>query len=360
MKSSGSRAHAVKCLTNGTRNEVVQSHPHACQHCGFYGIPADVTCTKCGVRAHSQCLEFREGLCGLCSAGEDEHATQCALCQRDDPRTDRQDATDRLTKQVAYYGRHWTRSSDDEALLRAAGYEVLDPESVCIDRGPVRRRHLKQGGACKMAIRHDGAMWTSDPVVVHTWCALCLFQISPREGDEAWADHIAMRLETPLRLEVGHSGRDLHDDRDVFHHRATCNTHACLFCDDDKGWTTYCVYHQFIPSGCPTCRTDTKGVGKRRTSLFFHPSCAVRHGMQRFGRGGRFGMLCQTLQRQWRSKRLARCKTWLGFPSGINEHLKGFEDVTEDALMPPHDVACKGVTTKSTERTSASGQPWET
>ena len=336
------RSIHARRLTGGTRNEVVERHPNACQHCGFYGIPADVTCSQCGIRAHAQCLDFLDGKCGMCHAGEDEHVATCALCLRDDPRDGVEDATDRLTKQVAYYGRSWSLSENDEAQLREQGYDVLEEGSVCIDQGAVRRRNLPRGGIRRMAIWHDGSYHTSDPVVVHTWCALALFQVSPREAK--WADHIALRLETPLRLRnVGYSGRGKGDGSVP----ATCDTLECLFCGQKEGWTTYCLYHQMIPSGCPTCRSAPAGVGKRCTSLFFHPSCAVRHGMQRFGRGTRFGMICQA-PRQWRARRLVHCKMWMGFPSGINEFLRGYADVTEEAMRVP-DVPCKGVSAASSK-----------
>lgn len=312
------------------RNRVVEWHSKACQHCGVYGIPADSTCKRCQISTHSQCLEFREGLCDMCYEDVDEDI-QCCLCQQPD-NWDRPDSTDRLTKRVVCFGRTWTEVQYAIEDLASQGYIPVVIDERIEENTLFDVDKLPMTGTRKMVTTQDGKVFTSDPLVAHTWCAACLFHISPSLPNE-WRLRILCALHTSVTLVCGLSMNPPVEERSTF------ETHECVFCHSKKGWTTFCFYHLAKNAGCPVCRQGPQLPAKLKTNHAFHPSCAVRWGMQRICRAEGIGMLCFVCK-HFKAMHFKHLKPWLDFPSGINEFLPGQLD--SFSLIPEEGTAFKG------------------
>lgn len=327
-------------MVGGRHNVVVEWHTDTCQHCGAYATPADRRCTQCQVQTHSQCIPTNEdGRCDMCTHQLDEATALCALCERVDPPLVRPDSTDRLVKQVVCFGRTWTHPGvmnllEDEAHLQQEGYLFL--EEYIDETKTYDPRVFPGEGGHKMCARSscgpDGRLVVSEPTVVHTWCAICLFQVSPSLRGE-WKDTLLDNLRHPRQIPFG-TAKNL--DRS-----ATWRTHACVFCNSREGWTTFCLYHLTMKAGCVGCRDGPALPCRMKSSHAFHPSCAVWAGMQRIIRSEGCGMLCSR-NKDFRAARMRHLKPWLDFPSGINEMLPGALDVEPHRLVPEKGVGFKG------------------
>ena len=183
------------------------------------------------------------------------------------------------------------------------------------------------------AFSDDGDLLTSDVLVVHTWCAICLLQVSSRTIDE-WRDRILKELLVPSRVPYG-----IHT---MPQECCTFDTHPCVFCGDKGGWTTFCFYHLSKKAGCRLCRSGTDVPARLVTKHSFHPSCAVWAGMQRLSRKEGFGMLCAQ-NKTFRSQHCPHLKEWLDFVPGINEFLPGHNKVSAFSLVPEETSGCKGL-----------------
>lgn len=312
-------------LVTGHCNEIVEWHPDACQHCGFYGVPADSKCSACGIRTHAECVPFAGGLCDACL-----HAVEapCALCGREDPSCGRDDATDRMVKKVVYFGRTWTVGTPDGT------YELVeDLHGVDLQDFFFMPQDLPHRGARKMAVCVGDATYLSDPVVVHTWCALSLLQLSPRTGDE-WVDGVAAALRHPPARHGRAAAGDVAGG-------ATCGTHECVFCGEADGWTTACLYHLSHRAGCRICRDGERAPDKLATSRHFHPSCAVWAGMQRMSRREGFGAVCFGNNRfRANNGRDDVLRDAYRHPSGIHYLLS--QAATPQSMSIPEGVTFKG------------------
>ena len=338
------RARRAIRTVGGANNLIVERHPRGCQHCGFFGVPADAACERCGVRVHSQCIELREGrLCDDCAEGGRVANEVCALCQRPDPPGLAVDATDRLYKVLVLHGHEWEEEEEEEERDADAARLELDPDGAVareLSAYPHARfapADLPEAGARPMRVRlASGVVLRSRPLVVHSWCALCLFQICPTRMTD-WRASLVAEMLRRVRLPYGTVGRPVG--------RATHTTHACQFCGETVGWTTFCMHHMALTHprtrGCDRCRAGAGPHECLRTELAFHPSCAVWAGMQRIGRHEGFGMICER-PKFWRSRRLPRLRTALSVCPGINEFLVGFEDVDAMDLKVGEDVPRKG------------------
>lgn len=253
-------------LVNGCDCKVVEAHPDVCQHCGFYGFAADERCSGCGIQTHRQCLAM-DGMCDICRHGI--HDMRCQLCHCEDvPCMGSRGETDRLTKVVVYHGRWWKRA---DAFVQDYHHVVV---GLCKDvSGTFRPDELPDEGSRPMAVCITDQWYVSIPLVVHTWCGQCLFQVSPTQHDE-WKRVIVERMEVPIRIEHGCLAVTNQE-------RSSFETHECAFCGHLCGWTTFCIYQQTKKAGCVRCgeRDD-----QTMCNTFFHPSCAVWAGMQRIVR----------------------------------------------------------------------------
>lgn len=306
-------------LVHGAQCRVLERHPRACQHCGFAGFSADARCGTCGVQVHSACLTLADGTCDECR--HDVHTSVCQLCLCDDPPTTGvAGETDRLTKTVVYHGRWWKRADRPPDGYRRV-VERLNKQVSAV----FRPEELPFDGKHPMAVCVEGTWYVSIPLVVHTWCAQCLFQVSPVD-DEAWTTTIVDRMESPVRLSC--ATFDIAQQLG----RATFETHPCVFCDAQEGWTTFCLYHLTKQAGCVRCGDRHEQTTCHRA---FHPSCAVRAGMQRILRWKEgFGMLCYH-NKNFRGQH---------FPPPLRKNLDWCSGINERLCSPPfagcvlHDV----------------------
>ena len=155
-------------------------------------------------------------------------------------------------------------------------------------------------------------VFESLPMVVHSWCVSCLFQISVLDDD--WKERLLTSMFLCPTLQFG-----------TFDQPVSRGGVSCQFCGKDNGWLTFCMYHNIHRAGCDRCRDSTD---RSRTYHAFHPSCAVRHGMQRMVRKGKRGMFCAR-HKDWRARGLKSMKPWLGFLSGFN-----YDIVNLDCMVP--------------------------
>jgi hypothetical protein len=333
-------SYQAKRMVGGSKNTIVEWHTKTCHHCGVYGIPANNHCKECNISAHDQCITFNDGLCDMCQLNVSQ-MTPCILCGQSDPVNLRDDSTDRLLKKVVCFGRTWTNATNDsydieqshvQQRLEAQGYIFVNgvfEEHVIYDP-----RTLPHAGKDKMFARskNGDTFIVSDPLVVHTWCALCLFQVSPSLEHE-WKDTILNELRSPTKLPFGSSMNPTK--------RATFQTHKCVFCNEQEGWTTFCFYHMSKKAGCTVCRDGPDLPARWKTLHAFHPSCAVWYGMQRIMRKEGCGMLCFR-NKVFRAQHMRRLEPWLEFPSGINECLPGILELEGTDLIPEDGVTFKG------------------
>jgi hypothetical protein len=62
------------------------------------------------------------------------------------------------------------------------------------------------------------------------------------------------------------------------------------------------------------------GDKEHRAVAAFHPSCAVRSGMQRITMHGGIGLACNSTHRQWRAQTVgAGLEPWIDTQPGLNE-----------------------------------------
>lgn len=309
-------------IVGGSRNDVVESHPHVCHHCGFFGVPADRTCTTCGIMVHRQCVPWTHD--DVCDACTDVHVRDgiCELCLQPDDPTLPVHSVDRFCKKLVYHGRTFERQEEtqverttqDETMSRLERRLSLDPTSV------FRPWELPNGGKHPLTVTVDGVVYASKAMIVHSWCATCLFKTNFHADD--WQEELVARLDSCPVLPWLHCAKPL----DAV---TLADPLQCGFCGSSQGVLGACMFHTNMKHGCKFCADDKH---KRDTTTFaFHPSCAVVHGMQRIVRVGDIGMLC-ALHKDWRAIHKRSLKPWLGYQSGIHEELVGFQTVTAASL----------------------------
>lgn len=301
----------------GARNEVLEKHKNMCHHCGFFALPVTQRCSQCGIQYHDQCGPCMSptSLCEVCAAVGQETVTRCYLCDASDDATLEATATDRLSLRIVYHGLHWRLASPDAAV--PTGVINLAPSSsvaLALKNDPHRMFHfseLPREGTHPMRVNveHVG-VFESVPLVVHSWCATCLFGVHPLHDNWKW--QLLDSMFSCGTLAYG-----------TMQAPVTRGGAECQFCHSSRGWLTFCHYHLTHAAGCDRCR-DADDVTITRHA--FHPSCAVRHGMQRMVKKQRAGMFCAR-QKHWRSYGLVPVKAWLGMLSGINHDLENVAGV---------------------------------
>lgn len=285
----------ARLTVGGVENEVVESHENMCHHCGFHAVPITHRCATCGIQCHAECgVE----VCETCDAGT------CYLCEQEDDISLPPTSTDRLAKRLVFHGLHWQPRTTDGPLTQDAFVAAE------LARDPTRLFHpseLPEGGREPMAVEVEGlGVMESVPMVVHSWCAASLFQVDP-VADPHWRTTLLDRMFSCPSASFGTTESPV-----------TRGGAPCQFCQGNAGWLTFCMHHLTSPAGCDRCRDRDDPT---RSFHAFHPSCAVRHGMQRLTRRGRCGMFCSR-HKQWRSRQeLRHLRMWLGVPSGINHDL---------------------------------------
>ena len=296
----------------GARNEVLREHPNTCHHCGFYPVPVDRRCVECGIQYHAACgppMSAR-GRCEICEGGGRRKFPSCFLCDVpcdvDAPAT----STDRLSLRIVYHGLCWRRARTDRV---PADVLVLGSDSTVARRlgADAAARflpdELPEGGERRMRVAVEGVgAFVSVPLVVHSWCALCLFDVDCSGETAEWREALLTRMFSCGSLPYGTAVAP-----------TTWGGAPCQFCGSDKGWLTFCFYHLEHAAGCDQCRDPDDETLSRHA---FHPSCAVRYGMQRLVRDGAAGMVCGR-NRSWHARRMPGLRPWIGLPSGINDDL---------------------------------------
>lgn len=334
-RTRGRESRAMRTV-GGARNEVLQSHPNMCHHCGFHAVPVSNVCVLCGIQYHHGCGPCLPdgGRCDMCEGGGRDRFPDCFLCETPCAMWACTTSTDRLNVRLVYHGMQWRRARASDPV--ASDVIDLSPDSwvgVQLRRNPRRRflpRELPERGRRRMrvVIEGQGAL-ESVPMVVHSWCAHCLFDVDCiDEGDEGsdggqerGSEALSGWRETLLRRMYSCGSRDY----GTASFPVTRGGVRCQFCGSDAGWLTFCSYHLTVEAGCDLCRDSTCLEVSRHA---FHPSCAVRYGMQRMIRSGHGGMFCAR-NRVWRAQRLNHLNMWLGMASGINHDL-----VNPSRLLP--------------------------
>ena len=244
-----------------------------------------------------------------------EEKATCFLCKQADPECANATSTDRMALRIVYHGHTWKVKETERSS------KILPEDSWVaseLKRNPERTfavDELPFEGKCRMEVSLDGVAFVSVPMVVHSWCVSCLFQINPALEHD-WIERLLHRMFTCPTLSFG-TRKD----------SVTRGGVACQFCGSNDGWLTFCMYHNNFRAGCDRCRDPYE---PSQTYHAFHPSCAVRWGMQRIVRNGQSGMLCAR-HKDWRARNLKPMKLWMGFLSGINSDL-----VDPTHLLPSH------------------------
>ena len=309
----------------GARNRVVQHHADMCHHCGFHAVPVKFRCATCGIQWHGPC---GPATCEACDMGGEGGLPNCHLCEMEDPAYQCETATDRLAKRIVYHGYQWRAAASP-----ISSHVELHPDSPvarALQRDPGRRFDMDElpgRGTNPMRVAVNGVgVLESVPLVVHSWCVACLFQISPAV-ERNWKERLLRSMSSCPTLEYGTREASV-----------TKGGVRCQFCGDDRGWLTFCVYHSTHAAGCDRCRDSSD---RTRTFHAFHPSCAVRWGMQRIVRDGVHGMVCAR-QTHWCAKDMQGLKHWLGHASGINTDIVHASCVLPSNLSAPPDTPFKG------------------
>ena len=342
-KQAQAQAHAQarrSCgLVGGASNRVVEWHSLACQHCGDHSVAADKSCVACSISVHGTCVAFGRRSGGRCDVCVHEQlassSSTCCLCKVPDPVIDRADSTDRLSKVVLCYGRTWQRRERPTEVdsLGASGYTRIVDDRIRPSPAVHDVSTLWEQGRVPMLVvdpEDDDAVLVSDPVVAHSWCVQCLFQVQVQSTQVALDE-----LDAPTRLEGVPSSVLSLASRNVGRRHsavATFETHACVFCGQRTGWTTFCFAHVASERGCELC-TNAEGSATHA----FHPSCAVYAGMQRTARLEGYGMLCAASSK-WRDALFVGLESFLGYMSGVNWFVTG----PASSMVPPCGTRLKG------------------
>jgi hypothetical protein len=309
--------------------QIVARHPRMCHHCGFHGTVPEEVCADCGLQVHTSCrlMNVKDGAkqCDMCYH-EVDAATVCALClQPDKPWTDK-DSTDRLHKTLVHFGRTWTWIPDADRHVLADDHNILEAGGHGADvvarleadpHATFRPADLPKSGNEKMAaVLTDGRVYTSDPLVVHSFC-----QDAMQLGDvpDALDDKTKIVTYDPKANDPGNPFKQP---------KATWETHACKVCRKQEGYAVFCFAHVSLPSGCRKCHS----------TVAYHPSCAAWHGLQRYTYNeGQRGVACNNNHSFRAQDGYAKHKKALSCASGIN---KCFPPDAWD--LDPGDVPRKG------------------
>jgi len=96
-----------------------------------------------------------------------------------------------------------------------------------------------------MTVAIEGVgVFESTPMVVHSWCVSCLFQISVLDDD--WKERLLALMFSCPKLQFGTREQSV-----------SRGGVSCQFCGKDNGWLTFCMYHN----------THRAGLDRRETAL---------------------------------------------------------------------------------------------
>lgn len=283
-------------IVGGRDNLIVQSHPWNCHHCGYAALQPEQACTECGVQAHLGCVFFEDGKCDGCRLGVS--SDRCVLCERSDDEELSMHSTDRFVKYVVMWGRTWTRGSTRRRELVPLRVDASHRVVRMLRANPsftFGPDELPEYGQRLMEVFVDGVRYTSDPLIVHTWCVHSLFQ-HPIPFERAVGEAVQLTWSTLLNELSEPTRRPDGVHVGVYPKIGCFDDHACLFCGCVSGFKTFCFTHMDMDvsstQGCSHCRWSH---APRYTHLSFHPTCAVKHGMRRVvHRVKGAGMICAT------------------------------------------------------------------
>lgn len=398
-------------LAGGPSNRVVEWHPRACQHCGDHSVAANDKCVSCSISVHTSCVSFisqrgqvaahQNDMCDMCvhemstplsvRTTTTTTSTTCALCLTPDPDVTRPDSTDRLVKKILCYGRTWRRvpHNDIEALSVHGYYRIYDES---IEDAPAVHdvsTLWEHGSRPMFVVKSSGCILVSDPLVVHSWCMQCLFQVRVDDRSSTQATlvfsipastaRVIEELDNPTRLVsvrrsilsvssrarrmkcMQGNARFASQQQQRGREReqgamsssairvATFETHECVFCHKQTGWTTFCMAHMASERGCAVC-TDADASATHA----FHPSCAVFAGMQRASRIEGYGMVCAA-NSEWRNAIFSGIGDFLAYMSGLNWFVTG----EASSIVPDVGTALKGSRYKVDSRSCTLTPEWE-
>jgi hypothetical protein len=129
-----------------------------------------------------------------------------------------------------------------------------------------------------VVVDEDGDFYRADPLVLHTWCAQCTFQLVVPERRPTTAAEVEAHWQLLLdELDVP-SRTPYATTRGAATAHCLASVAPCAFCDNDLGFTTFCHTHtggtaDGRAAGCRECcdRDDPS-----RTSRAFHATCGAR------------------------------------------------------------------------------------
>ena len=145
----------------GEHNEVVQSHPNMCHHCGFHAVPVRLRCEQCGLQYHHGCGPplSDHGLCDMCHGGGWDTFPKCYLCDREDDSLCEPTSTDRLAMRLVYHGLHWRRAESEEVPQDALVLPSTSWVALRLREDERRMFHLKElphEGRFRMRVTVEG------------------------------------------------------------------------------------------------------------------------------------------------------------------------------------------------------------
>ena len=361
-----------------SNDKIPECHDQLCHHCGYLGTEPQEVCDECGLQTHSECYSMLNDKCHVCDTdlpndgalAEDPADRKeilrkmlcCALCQQEDPPPAYGDrSTDRLPLHVVGYGRTYelvkTPMSGEWWYLQNFTYHEASEEDdrawlvEALRENPHRVFHE----AAELFDHWNNVIIVSDtlqyrplPLVVHSVCAASMY-VLPAEvpfetHPEQWPGLLTMLYSEEKRKEMRFSNAHVPCDLaevEVKHVEShSFQTNPCAFCGKQEGFTVCCMTHLLSPGhGCKDCNStarkeDGEETDAQYTEVAFHPSCAVRAGMQRWTLRGKdgvtlFGLACngtntdsrkELLHKSFGSMDLHRAETCRKMP-GFNELL---------------------------------------
>ena len=297
-------------MRGGYANNAPVFHSDCCAHCADVSVPTDLTCTGCGIKVHSACMSFKDGVCDVCRYAAHKLGEEpCVCCGK---RLDCVDATwgdappgTKATYAMPgiflYYGRTFVRA--EEAPVQYAPDELDpplwrdNPRAVVLAKNPnqvFEYDDIEGGGRRPFVVYSSAGTFVSRPCGVHSFCATAVTQIPPTDSE--------------FTVEVTGKLADLDDSAatDPIFHDTDGKTPAaigglrtaCTFCDEADGHLVFCLHHALNPEGCGPCAIRGLKPSEPRMKTFtksdkpFHPFCAARAGLRRATHASGVGLVC--------------------------------------------------------------------
>ena len=231
-------------------NCIAFGDPQMCQHCGIISNGPIRKCKKCAIQVHESCLSLNNELCDLCFYDLDP-MTRCMLCDREEEKEVDSCSRSRIPFVVVGFGRQYTEvPSDTHESWQDRGYARVTSDAIVtgLQNNPNTIFPVSMMQAQRSYVEVESMVhMVAEPIVVHSWCA-CVF-----------------------------TGVDVT-------HKAFCETLFDVMNSTASSEAT-----------CYLCAQESNLLytikDHKSRSHSIHPSCGVRHGMQRvLCPSGRFGM----------------------------------------------------------------------